>query len=150
MAEESIMKDDATSKWIYMMKSEADGCIERFKEELCVVQPLGFDVQDRKTHICRLKKALCGVKQAPRAWNAYIGSYLTKLGFTSSSDLNLHFKLVQGMTLIMVLYIDDLFLTGSEPSMIKRKKDCGQRYTSIDMRLYGYTDDDCVDRLHRT
>eukprot|EP00253_Pinus_taeda_P001650 PITA_01650 len=38
------------------------------KEEVYVEQPKGFKVQDRQTHICRVKKALYGLKQAPRAW----------------------------------------------------------------------------------
>eukprot|EP00253_Pinus_taeda_P014452 PITA_14452 len=35
------------------------------KEEVYVEQPKGFEVQDRQTHVCRLKKALYGLKQAP-------------------------------------------------------------------------------------
>ena len=35
------------------------------KEEIYVEQPLGLEVQDRDTHVCRLKKALYGLKQAP-------------------------------------------------------------------------------------
>ena len=35
------------------------------KEEVYAEQPLGFEVQDRDTHVCRLKKALYGLKQAP-------------------------------------------------------------------------------------
>ena len=63
------------------------------KEEVYVEQPLGFEVQDRDSHVCRLKKALYGLKQAPRAWYERIDSYLMKLGFTrSNADTNLYFK----------------------------------------------------------
>ena len=63
------------------------------KEEVYVEQPLGFEVQDRDTHVCKLKKALYGLKQAPRAWYERIDSYLMMLGFTCSNvDLNLYFK----------------------------------------------------------
>lgn len=34
--------------------------------------------------------------------------------------------------------------------MIKRKKDCVLRYTSRDMRLYGYIDDDWANKLFHT
>ena len=37
------------------------------KEEVYVEQPLGFEVQDRDSHVCRMKKAFYGLKQAPRA-----------------------------------------------------------------------------------
>ena len=49
------------------------------KEEVYVEQPLGFEVQDRDTHVCKLKKALYGLKQAPRAWYKRIDNYLMKL-----------------------------------------------------------------------
>ena len=45
------------------------------KEEVYVEQPLGFEVQDWDTHVCRLKKA-------SRAWYERIDSYLMKLSFT--------------------------------------------------------------------
>ena len=50
------------------------------KEEVYVEQPLVFDVRDRDTYVCRLKKALYGLKKAPRAWYERIDSYLMKLG----------------------------------------------------------------------
>ena len=46
------------------------------QEEVYVEQPPGFEVYDRKTHVCRLKKALYRLMQAPRAWYARIDNYL--------------------------------------------------------------------------
>ena len=74
-------------------------------------QPLGFEVQDRDSHVCRLKKALYGLKQAPKAWYERIDSYLMKLGFTRSNvDSNLYFKVDREKPLILVLYVDNLFM----------------------------------------
>ena len=42
-----------------------NGVIE---EEVCIEQPQAFETGNQKTHVCRLKKALYGPKQAPRAW----------------------------------------------------------------------------------
>ena len=44
------------------------------KEEVYVEQPLGFEVQDRDSDVCRLKKSLYGLKQSPRAWYERIDS----------------------------------------------------------------------------
>jgi hypothetical protein len=64
--------------------------------------------------VCRLKKALYGLKQAPRAWYARIYGHLMSLGFRKSVvDPNLYYKTVNGEALILVLYVDDLFLTGT-------------------------------------
>ena len=63
--------------------------------------------------MCRLKKALYGLKQAPRAWYSQIDSYLLSIGFHKSEvDPNLYYIMVGGVPLILLLYVDDLFITG--------------------------------------
>jgi len=65
--------------------------------------------------VCRLKKALCGLKQAPRAWYSRINGYLLTMGFTKrESNPNLYYIFVGIDVLIFVLYIDDLFLIGAK------------------------------------
>jgi hypothetical protein len=51
-----------------------NGVIE---EEAYIEQPQGFEVEDRKSHVYRLKKALYGLKQDPRSWYGRIDSFLT-------------------------------------------------------------------------
>ena len=46
------------------------------EEEIYIEQPQGFESHDADTHVCRLKKALYGMKQAPRAWYSTINTYL--------------------------------------------------------------------------
>jgi len=44
-------------------------------------QPLGFTVKGEEHRVLRLCKALCGLRQAPRAWNAKLDATLGELGF---------------------------------------------------------------------
>jgi hypothetical protein len=87
-----------------------NGVIE---EEVYIEKPQGFKVENRKYHVCRLKKALYRLKQAPRAWYGHIDSFLTSLGFTKSkADSNIYFKIMENEPVILLLSVDDLFLTG--------------------------------------
>ena len=65
--------------------------------------------------MCRFKRALYGLKQGPRDWYTMIGNYFTRLGFTKSeAEANLYHIMVEGKQLIIVLYVDDLILTGDD------------------------------------
>jgi hypothetical protein len=97
-----------------------NGVIE---EEVYIEQPQGFEVEDRKTHVCRLKKDLYGLTQAPRAWYGRIDSFLTSLGFTKSKvDSNLYFKVMNDDPVILLLCADELFLTTEENLITDCKK----------------------------
>ena len=81
-------------------------------EEVYIEQPEGFETREKKSHVCKLKKALYGLKQAPRAWYGRIDGYLQHMGFFKSDvDPNLYYLTVENEPLILVLYVDDLFLT---------------------------------------
>jgi hypothetical protein len=97
-----------------------NGVIE---EEVYIEQPQGFEVEYKKTHVWRLKKDMYGLKQAPRAWYGIIDSFLTSLGFTKSkANSNLYLKVMNDEPVILLLYVDDLFLTGEEKLITDCKK----------------------------
>jgi hypothetical protein len=69
-----------------------------------------------KTHVYKLK-------QAPRASCDRIDSFLMSLGFTKSKgDNKLYFNIENDGLVILLLFVDDLFLTDEENTIIDCKK----------------------------
>eukprot|EP00253_Pinus_taeda_P026918 PITA_26918 len=84
----------------------------------------------------RVKKALYSFKKAPRAWNERIDSYLMKLRLTRSEvDSNYCFKVVDDRSLIMVLYVEYLFLTGTGPLIYKSKRELDFEFRMVECKL---------------
>ena len=53
-------------------------------ETVYMQQPLGFEDSQYPRHVCKLQRALYGLKQSPRAWHARLSDKLHELGFISS------------------------------------------------------------------
>ena len=94
-----------------------------------IEQPEGFEIFSSESHVYRLKRELYGLKQAPRAWYTQIDNYFTGLRFTKSeADANLYQIVVEGKLLIIVLYVDDLILTGDEKLIHSCKVDLAKEF----------------------
>ena len=62
-----------------------------------------------------------------------------KLGFTrSEADPNLYFMVKDDKPLILVLYVDDLFLTGADPLIHKCKRELASEFEMKDLGLMHY------------
>ena len=110
-----------------------NGLIE---EEVYFEQPQGFETNDQKTHVCRLKKALYGLKRAPRAWYGRIDRFLMSLGFTKSkADPNLYYKVNGVKIMILLLYVNDLFLIGEDKPVIECKKKLATEFEMKDLGM---------------
>jgi hypothetical protein len=93
-----------------------NGVIE---EEVYIEKPQGFVIHGKESHVYRLNKVLYGLKKEPRAWYVRIDKYPMNLGFTKSRvDPKIRYKVENGFSLILVLYVDDLFLTGDEKLIV--------------------------------
>ena len=91
-------------------------------EEIYMQQPQGFSTNP--SLVWKLKKSLYGLKQAPRAWYAKIDSFLLSLNFVRcKSNSNVYLKVINGSLIIIVLYVDDLLITGSSQAEIASLKE---------------------------
>jgi hypothetical protein len=63
------------------------------EQEVFVEQPDCFILHNQVTHVCKLRKALYDLKQAPRVWCVRIDGFFKSLGFQKSDvEENLYFK----------------------------------------------------------
>ncbi len=62
------------------------------EEDVYVTQPPGFEKGESRV-MCKLKKALYGLKHPPRAWHKRLDTELTLLGFKAcESDAGVYVK----------------------------------------------------------
>lgn len=88
-------------------------------DEVYVSQPPGFVDPDRPSHVCRLKKALYGLKEAPRAWYQELKTYLPQMGcHNSTADTYVFIYLHESHVLYILVYVDDIIITGSSSSLV--------------------------------
>ncbi|CAI7753309.1 unnamed protein product, partial [Closterium sp. NIES-53] len=87
-------------------------------EELYMLQPEGLD--DGSGRVCRLKKAIYGLKQAPRAWYHKLEETLLAGGFKKSEcDHSLFLLQEKEQFLMLLVYVDDIFLLSESSAMIE-------------------------------
>ncbi len=81
-------------------------------EDVYMKQSPGY--QQKDGYLCKLDKALYGLKQAPRAWYSRLSTKLLELGFKSSkSDTSLFFYSKGDVTMLMLVYVDDIIIASS-------------------------------------
>jgi hypothetical protein len=89
------------------------------EEEVFMRQPPRFEEPSRMGHVCKLDKALYGLKQALRAWYSRLHTKLQSLGFSSSkADTSLFFYNNGGVTIYMLIYIDDIVVASLSEKVV--------------------------------
>ncbi|GJR19409.1 retrovirus-related pol polyprotein from transposon TNT 1-94 [Tanacetum coccineum] len=152
-----------TLKWIYKVKLDELGGILKNKarlmdvkttflngillEEVYVRQLGGFVDLDNPNHVYRLKKALYGLKRAPRAWYDLLASFLLSRGFSKDTVDPILFISRKGKDILLMSMMGKIsFFLGLQISQSPRGIFLNQsKYTLESLRKYGMESCDPVD-----
>ena len=70
---------------------------EELEEEVYIEQQEGFKLSENADYVCKLNKALYGLKKASRSWYSRLDKYLQQAGFRKgSADNNLYINKRKG------------------------------------------------------
>lgn len=115
-------------------------------EEIYMEQPEGFVEKGKEHMVCKLQKAIYGLKQASRTWNQKLHQTLIGIGFARTrSDAGVYVYEQKKGHMILIVYVDDLLPMGPSKSEIDRVKkvladkfqmrDLGPADTFLGMRI---------------
>ena len=91
------------------------------KEEVYITLPNGMPISTN--HVCKLKRSLYGLKQAPRIWFEKFKSTLLGFSYTQSKfDSSLFLKKTSTGIVVLLVYVDDILVTGSDIQAIDHLK----------------------------
>lgn len=90
------------------------------KEEVYMKLPQGFQASD-PNKVCRLHKAVYGLRQAPRCWYSKLTDALKRYGFkTSRTDYSLFIYSSKRVELRVLIYVDDLLVCGNDIKVVTK------------------------------
>ena len=83
-----------------------------------------------------MKKSLYGLKQSPQAWFSRFSKFIQQEGYCQAhTDHTLFYQRKEGKIAILIVYVDDIGLTGDDNLEIKRIKD--ELATEFEMKDLG-------------
>ena len=105
-------------------------------KDIYMEQPPGYVSSSNSDFMCKLKKALFGLKQAPRAWYGKIVKYLGFCGYIpSNSDQILFVKRHKNLHLVVLFYVDDMIITGNDEMEVAQLQE--ELYVRFEMKKLG-------------
>ncbi|XP_022883114.1 uncharacterized protein LOC111399852 [Olea europaea var. sylvestris] len=86
--------------------------------------PPGFKNRGGKGKVCGLRKSLYGLKQSSRAWFERFGRVIKSHGYNQGqADHTMFYRHTDGdKVAILIVYVDDIILTGDDSNEIERLK----------------------------
>ncbi|KAK4397606.1 Retrovirus-related Pol polyprotein from transposon RE2 [Sesamum angolense] len=93
-------------------------------------QPPGYVAQGEKQRmVCKLKKAIYGLKQSPRAWFDKFSRIIGEFGFSRcQADHSVFVQTTTSGMVVLAVYVDDILITGSDLVGIEEAKKYLQKH----------------------
>jgi hypothetical protein len=93
------------------------------QEEVYLDQPPGYEDMSHPDYVCRLHKALYGLKHTSRAWHDKIAEYLVTIGFYMSDvDHSLYVRKSDEGIVVITIYVDHLIVGGDNEKEVEHVK----------------------------
>jgi len=110
------------------------------EEEVYMSLPPGHKKEGISNLACRLKKSIYGLKQSPRAWYGKLNHFLLSCNFKMSlADSSLFTKHNSNGTTIVLVYVDDIIITGDNQNEIEGvKRNLKQKFEIKDLGKLKY------------
>nr|GEV36128.1 putative ribonuclease H-like domain-containing protein [Tanacetum cinerariifolium] len=106
------------------------------KKEVYMEALHGFTNKFGEREVCLLKKSLYGLKQSPRAWFDRLTFAMKNHGFKQSNlDYTLFLKQRGNLITCLIIYIDDMIITGDDKEEITKLKK--YLFTEFEMKDLG-------------
>lgn len=109
--------------WLLLQFNVKNAFLHGELEEVYMDIPLGFKIQDVQENVCKLKKVLYGLKQSPRAWFEKFRAAMIKNEYKQcQADHTFFIKQQDTKETALIVYVDDIMVTGSDCEEITRLK----------------------------
>lgn len=93
----------------------------KITEEIYMTPPEGY--KHNSGLVCRLNRALYGLKQSSRAWNQRFDQFMQELGYRrSTNDPCLYVKGSGSTLIVLILYVDDILVASPNLALVKEVK----------------------------
>ncbi|KAK4382735.1 Retrovirus-related Pol polyprotein from transposon RE2 [Sesamum angolense] len=113
-------KQTIGSRWFDVNNAFLHGSLD---EDVYMEPPQGF-VGAAPGQVCKLQKSLYGLKQASRQWNLELTTKLLDFGFSQSTHEHcLFIKSSDSEFTALLVYVDDILLTGNSESALHAVRD---------------------------
>ncbi|RVW99369.1 Retrovirus-related Pol polyprotein from transposon TNT 1-94 [Vitis vinifera] len=105
------------------------------EEDLYMIQLEEFIVQGQENLVCKLRNSLYGLKQAPKQWYKKFDNFMHRIKFKRCEPDHCYYvKSFDNSYIILLLYVDDMLIVGSDIEKINNvKKQLSKQFAMKDL-----------------